>query len=76
MLAKCQEIVEDIFFEEESLQQRFGLVCLAATHFMGTGAALMEKISERKNGPKQTMEEWARAMSDVIAELATKQTSQ
>lgn len=71
--AKTEELIAAILLRSDSMNEHLGLMVLTATQFVGAGAAVLERLSEKKNGPQLDTVGWAEEVTKLIIRECKKQ---
>ncbi len=69
---RAERLVADILDGPGSPQSKLGQTILAASHLVGAGAALLQRISAEKSGPDLDLVGWCEEVSKLIIREAHK----
>lgn len=73
---RVESLVSDILTESRSEQEALGHLMLSATHFIGSAAAVLRRISEKKGGPTLDIAGWSEEVTKMIVADSKRQLRQ
>lgn len=68
-----ETISRDISHLPLPLNERMAIAAMAASHFMGTAAGLLQHISRQKGGPELDEAAWAEEIMKFVIQLTKRQ---
>jgi hypothetical protein len=73
---RVESLVGDILADSASEQEALGHLMLSATHFIGSAAAVLRRISEKKGGPALDIAGWSEEITKMIIADSKRQLRQ